>query len=632
VRLGSLLLNLGSLALLTTAHPIQAQQSAPPASSPAQQPAEPTPTIVSISRAVVLDIVVVDSKGHPVKGLKKSDFTLREDGAPQTLKSFEEHSSSTLSAANTAPKLPANTYTNYIAAPDNNASTVLLIDAEDTNIDAQMYLHEQLVEFMKHVPQGASMAIFVLDDRMHLVQGFTTDQQALLDAVNRKWANPHFGIYDGKNDADRHFRRDILKEGMQELGRYLSGFPGRKNLIWISDPSIITDAYRIDEIGPDRAPAAVGTGLAPPANKGAGVATRPASDASLEHGILTNEDPSNLIGNPFRDTASFQDDLSETADVLTLSRVAVYLVDARGLVTGPPQTGERVNLDNSYLDSVAEATGGKSYYNTNGLRNIVAEVVDIGSNYYTVSYTPTNNNWNGKFRHIKVELTSQNANLQYRNGYIARDREEQEQRHLASVKQNISEKFIPTAEIQSQNPPGVLIHRGPDHSLQASMTLGAIPSTELIFASSFTPSAKVEKIAKNAPLPPDNYLRPKFRAEPFRNYNLLYAIDMRKIGFRQKTDGTRQDELDFVAVVYDDQGTVVNSLITTVSLNLSSATYRRLARTGFSQSQRIAIPVKGKYFIRLGVRDSAGDRVGAMEIPVSEVKPGIAGVGQTLVP
>jgi VWFA-related protein len=612
------------MALLASAQLVPAQPSAPAANSPAAQPAETTPTLTVVSRAVVLDIVATDGNGHPVKGLKKSDFTLLEDGAPQTLKSFEEHSPGPSATAETAPKLPANTYSNFIAAPDNSASTVLLIDAENTNIDAQMQLHNQLVEYITEAPPGSSMAIFALGDRMHLVQGFTTDQKVLLEALNRKWARPRLGVFEGGNDADRHFRRDILHEGMRELGRYLAGFPGRKNLIWFNNPSMVADAYRIFAGDGERASAGAGTGLAPQAAGGAGASTRSASGAGLIHGPLTNEEPADLIGNPFRDSDTFYDDLNETTDVLTLSRVAVYLVDARGLVTGGPQAIAQVDLDNSYVGAIAEATGGKSFYNTNGLKQAVAEVVETGSNYYTVSYTPTNNNWNGKFRRIKVEVNGRKLNLEYRNGYMARDRGEQEQRHLAAA-QRVSGNFVPTVETQSGRPQGVLIHRGPDESLQASMTLGAIPPTELIFEASLMPSAKIEKTGKKAALPLDNYLRPKFHSEPYHNYHVTYTTDAGKIGFRRTPDGIRHDQIDFVAVVYTDQGEVVNSLITSMRLDLSEATYRRLMQAGLTISQRIAIPAKGKHYLRLGIRDAAGDRVGAMEIPVEDVKPGVAG-------
>lgn len=76
----------------------------------------------------------------------------------------------------------------------------------------------------------------------------------------------------------------------------------------------------------------------------------------------------------------------------------------------------------------------------------------------------------------------------------------------------------------------------------------------------------------------------------------------------------------------------MNSLLSTAVLDLTEPTYRRLMESGFALSKPIAIPVKGSYFLRIGVRDAGGDRVGAMEIPVDEIKLGVSGAGQASAP
>jgi hypothetical protein len=40
------------------------------------------------SRAVVVDVTVIDAKGEPVTGLRKGDFEVTEDGTPQPLSTF----------------------------------------------------------------------------------------------------------------------------------------------------------------------------------------------------------------------------------------------------------------------------------------------------------------------------------------------------------------------------------------------------------------------------------------------------------------------------------------------------------------------------------------------------------------
>ncbi len=588
-------LSLICLALCCASAAAQRQPSSPAA----QQPNTPVPTLSAVARTVVLDIVVADAKDHPVSGLRPSDFALFEDGIPQTFTSFEEHNSAAPSNLNAQPKLPPNTFTNYAVAPNSSASTILLVDVLDTSIEAQLYLHEQVVDYMKHVPVGTSMAVFMLDERMHLLQGFTTDPQRLLAAVESKRDNPHFAVYDSPIPAYQRLRHDILVEGLQELGRYLSGFPGRKNLVWF-------------------------TGVVPREPYGSG------------------------IGNPFHDQSQFADtigiadysvdDLVQTTDVLTLSRVAVYPIDARGLIAPgggrDAHLGQELEYNRETLEQVAQATGGKAFYNTNGIKDAIAEVVDTGSNYYTVSYTPTNRDWDGSFRHIKVRLNGAQYNLEYRRGYRARSRQTQEEHHLASLeKKQATGKFTPAAE--TPNPAGstpVVMHRGPNESLQSSMTLGSIPPTEIIFAASLKPAIDTQKLARKAPMPPGNFLRPDFQNKPFRDFSILYATDPRKLDLAQSPDGLRRGRLDFVAVVYTDQGEVVNSVITTVTLDLTNPVYRHLLQTGLLMDQHIAVPVKGNYFLRLGIRDQNGDRVGAMEIPLDQVKLGVAGAGQTATP
>jgi VWFA-related protein len=102
-----------------------------------------------------------------------------------------------------------------------------------------------------------------------------------------------------------------------------------------------------------------------------------------------------------------------------LGEVSVYPIDTRGLQVDPaysaasgraPSAGSagafstRQFFEHNDLDQVAEATGGHAFYNTNGIKQAVAEVIDTGSSYYTLSYYPTNKKWDGSYRNLKLEL------------------------------------------------------------------------------------------------------------------------------------------------------------------------------------------------------------------------------------
>jgi hypothetical protein len=94
--------------------------------------------------------------------------------------------------------------------------------------------------------------------------------------------------------------------------------------------------------------------------------------------------------------ADFADDVKWTANLMTRSRVAMYPIDARGLFTNPdmsaavaaPRGADRTppmrgSTEEHFLDlratekfgmqMLAEETGGKPFYDTNGLKEAVQE-------------------------------------------------------------------------------------------------------------------------------------------------------------------------------------------------------------------------------------------------------------------
>jgi VWFA-related protein len=602
----------------------QEQQAAPAPTQPSQS----APTISVTTHEVLLDVTVTDRSGNPVTGLTASDFKVMEEGDAQGLTHIEEHQPMSAAVQAPAPLLPPNTFTNFTPVRNTNSSTVILLDAMDMQIQTQMELREQLIDCLKHLQPGSPVAIFEVDTEMRLIQGFTADPQLLWAAATSKRNMPSLQkpVY-GTREEYRHARLDILRGGFQMMGRYLAGFPGRKNLVWLT--------------------------------------------GSIPAGYL-NDPLGSSFGRSFRDEFTvLADDLGEPMDALTLSRVAVYPIDARGLETpmqyaagnnGRISNGAamrieaRQNFQHMDLDDIAEQTGGKAYYNTNGLKQVIAGIVNNGSNYYTLSYATTNTTWNGQFRHIKVTVGRSGLQTQYRHGYYAIDRAKAEQRLLAGLqKKQAREAGNPfpandaaspgSAEEPAPTPPaapatsaasaatavpadtGALI-KHPKGGFEATMELGAIPPTELIFTASLSMSDTVEKLDKKAPLPADNYLEAEYKGKPFRTYTVEIHADAHKLRLAQTEDGRRKGNVEFVTLVYDQTGRRVNSLLTTAELDVSEEHYRELLASGLTAKQEIAVPVKGNYFLRVGVHDVASDRIGALEIPVDEVHAGVAGQGQ----
>jgi hypothetical protein len=284
------------------------------------------------------------------------------------------------------------------------------------------------------------------------------------------------------------------------------------------------------------------------------------------------------------------------------------------------------DAEHMYLDSVAEATGGKAYYNSNGLKQILAQIVNDGSNYYTIAYSTTNQQWNGQFRRIKLSVDRPGLKLEYRPGYYAINRDQHQQNQLAALRRkglkSAGGRYDVGAAANGNAPSvanaGAMIS-SPRAGFDAAMQLGAVPPTEIIFAANLRVGNKIVKLDRNSPLPADNFLRPDFKTKPFHTYTVHIQADMHSVRMTRTADGIRHGALQFVTVVYSPTGEVVNSMQTTASFDLSPAKYRKMLAAGLGASQDIAVPIKGSYFFRIGVHDITSDRVGALELADNEV-------------
>ena len=130
-------------------------------------------------RRVRVDVVVTDGQGQPVTGLHASDFSVAEDGKPQSIRQFEYHSEENAAAAlPERPPLPPHTFMNLPVVPEHGPLTVLLYDVLNTPLEDQAFAREQMLSFLKK-NAGRKIAIFVLGDHLRMLQGFTSDTEEL---------------------------------------------------------------------------------------------------------------------------------------------------------------------------------------------------------------------------------------------------------------------------------------------------------------------------------------------------------------------------------------------------------------------------------------------------------------------
>src|ERR1700677_831781 len=153
----------------------------------------PTTSLKLNVKTVLVDVVVTDKGGHAVPGLTKDDFQMLEDGKPQTISFFEPNFGATSEAADAAtpPPLPPNTFTNVPTVVPNDSVNVLLMDALNTAEGDQSYVHKEMVRYLSTLPPRIRIAVFLLSEKLRIIQGFTQDSTVLRAAINRLAANPN---------------------------------------------------------------------------------------------------------------------------------------------------------------------------------------------------------------------------------------------------------------------------------------------------------------------------------------------------------------------------------------------------------------------------------------------------------
>jgi VWFA-related protein len=134
---------------------------------------------------------------------------------------------------------------------------------------------------------------------------------------------------------------------------------------------------------------------------------------------------------------TFSEEMERTARALNAANLAVYPVDARGLVGNPDlsassrggkkgaQAGGQskamrgIQYTQDTMMAIAERTGGKAYINSNDLQGAINGAIDDSRVTYTIGFYPTHNAWDGKFHELKVHTDHKGLNLRYRLGYFA---------------------------------------------------------------------------------------------------------------------------------------------------------------------------------------------------------------------
>ena len=566
--------------------PAQTQPTPPSPVSPTQAPAPPSPAAVLrvTTRMVVVDVVVTDGSGRPVTDLKGQDFEVRENGKPQKIVGFGFQHPNPVSTGSDShykpPVLPPGVFTNLRDLSNvNGPPTILLVDALNTQLKDQMYLRQQLVKYLEHIEPRRNVAIYTLGRRLRLIQDFTSDPDLLHEALKKvsgqsslfnqepqSFEEQFPGLDTESSDQaeaqmaqelkdfeaeQEAFQRDVqvrmTLDAMNELARNVAGYPGRKNLVWLSGSFPLT-------IFPDQ-----------------------------------------TSGRPFATVRQYADDLRKTAALFSANQIAVYPVDARGLVgTFMPdashggavyarpsggarmgrdmqQAGLALNTSHDTMNELAGQTGGRAFYNRNDIDHAIALSVTEGSTYYSLAYYPEDKDLNGKFRKIEVKLDRRGLQARYRKGYFAVDAQPPDEK---------------TAQAE----------------FYSALAPEAPLATALPFIVRITTPAKDQEKNKDAVI-------------------VDFSVLPTAITF-QPQGGLQHAQVEFVTRAFDPKGKPAGTPhADMVSTELKPATYSDILKRGLRFRQVVNLP-PGKYVLKMGVRDGLGNQIGTLvakvEVPQAQ--------------
>lgn len=560
------------------------------------------PVFRSEARVVVVDVVATDPDGKPLHGLKARDFQIYDNGKQQTVRGFDEHTTddARVVSVEKPPVLAPGVYSNWTPAHSSGAVNIVLFDTLNMDWQDQAYARRKMIEYLKTLPPGQQVALFTLGNHLQMVQALTGSSDTLIAAASRLGALSAFAAAAGESQntiveqmgkttpasdvtgsqgggqsaasailqtpppgvhGPESILQDFLNaevretgdlrirmtlEALRDLARSLATVPGRKNLIWVSGSF----------------PAMIGS----------------YTELSGLH--------------------AYDREIRTTAALLAAHQIAVYPIDARGLMAQPAASSAQnsgrsllgnggstqiayakaitdfaIGIQSSHaaMDEMAQQTGGRAFYNSNDISNAIEKSIDSGANYYTVSYTPANKIWDGRLRTIEVKVARNKVKLTYRRGYYA-----------------VADPFAPVLRIKTT-----------DVDVQKRLIEAVQPNTSQ--SSEIRLEAKVVVSGPEKPV------------------EIQYLIDGRNLTLPEFENGTRKVSYQLVAVAWDTKQNNSSQAWEMVDKEISAKEASDILARGIN-SHRFLTLKPGTYKVYVGVIDVGSKKIGTLAIPLEVPK------------
>jgi hypothetical protein len=304
-----------------------------------------------------------------------------------------------------------------------------------------------------------------------------------------------------------------------------------------------------------------------------------------------------LTGNVFAGRRDYAPQIAEAAEGLIDAQIAMYPIDARGLIPnsvfdaansgrdkfgrslgrgdrmGTAISNEDEQLQNVHgaMQEVADRTGGRAFYNTNGIDEAVRRSIEDGSTYYTLAYYPENKDWNGKFRKIQVKVNRSGVKLRYRMGYFAVD-------------------------------PTTVTDKSEKRQMEA-------------FNLALSPDSPI-----STGLPFNAHVIPPLEKAP-KTVRVNFGVDPHAISFEMQADGLQHANVECIVEAFSAKGKLIRGQLSTMKAALKPEMFAKVMENNFPCQQTIDLE-PGDYFLRLGVRDQRTGLIGTTNAKVAVAAAG----------
>jgi VWFA-related protein len=371
---------------------------------------QPQPTFTANSNLVIVDVTVQDKSGRPIDGLKPADFAVFEDGKPQKIAVFEFQKLS--NDPEPPPKLALADQLKLPEAPKTAITAerpgqvqyhdkrlmVFYLDFSSMGVEEQLRAQEAALDYAaKHITKDDLVAILLYTSQVQVLTDFTADRDvinSIIKGLPIGEMSELAGLAD-TTDANGEdtgaafvadetefniFNTDQKLAAIEQAARMLAPLPEKKALIYFS--------AGVNKTGIDN-----------------------------------------------------QAQLEATINAAVKANLAIYPIDARGLMADPPggdashaasrgtgifngsvynQQRATINDSQETLYTLAADTGGKAFFDSNDITAGIVQAQQQMRSYYLLGYYTTNPAQDGKYRKITVKLTNQlSAKLEHRKGYYA---------------------------------------------------------------------------------------------------------------------------------------------------------------------------------------------------------------------